>query len=73
MDWYSRKVLSWRIYNTMDTLFCIEALEEAIEKYSTPDIFHSDQGCQFKSIEFNRVFIRIQHQNLYGWKRKLGR
>ena len=51
-DWYSRKVLSWRLSNSMDSLFCIEALEEAIENYGTPEIFNSDQGSQYTSIEF---------------------
>ncbi len=46
MDWYSRRVLSWRVSNTLDTAFCIEALEEALSK-SRPDIFNTDQGSQF--------------------------
>jgi len=44
MDWHSRKVLSWRLSNTMDTDFCIAALEDAVSKYSKPDIFNTDQG-----------------------------
>lgn len=52
IDWYSRKVLSWRLSNTMDTHFCLEALEEAIERYGPPEIFNSDQGSQFTSTEF---------------------
>ena len=52
MDWYSRKVLSWRLSNTMDTSFCLEALEEAIDKYGTPEIFNTDQGSQFTSLDF---------------------
>jgi len=47
MDWYSRKVLSWRISNTMEEAFCIEALREAIAKYGKPLIFNTDQGSQF--------------------------
>ena len=46
MDWASRKVLSWRLSNTLDTSFCIEALEEALMKYGKPDIFNTDQGSQ---------------------------
>jgi transposase InsO family protein len=42
IDWYSRKVLSWRLSNTMDTSFCIEALEDALQHYGLPDIFNSD-------------------------------
>ncbi|WP_412551835.1 IS3 family transposase [Shimia sp. MIT910701] len=49
MDWYSRKVLSWRLSNNMDANFCVEALKEAIAKYGTPEIFNSDQGSQFTS------------------------
>lgn len=52
IDWYSRYVLSWRLSNTLDSCFCIEALEEAIGKYGIPDIFNSDQGVQFTSQEF---------------------
>jgi putative transposase len=52
MDLASRKVLSWRVSNTLDTSFCIEALEEAIEKYGTPEIFNTDQGSQFTSDDF---------------------
>ncbi len=48
IDWFSRYVLSWRLSNTLDTLFCIEALEEAF-KHGIPEIFNMDQGCQFTS------------------------
>lgn len=51
MDWYSRYVLSWRLSNSLDTAFCIEALEEALVK-RRPEIFNSDQGSQFTSDEF---------------------
>ena len=55
MDWHSRKVLSWRLSNTMNTSFCIEALEEALTFYGVPDIFNTDQGSQFTSCEFISV------------------
>ena len=55
MDWHSRKVLSWRLSNTMETDFCVAALEEALEKYGTPDIFNTDQGSQFTSFAFTSV------------------
>lgn len=55
IDWYSRYVLSWRLSNTLDTPFCVEALEEAIERYGQPQIFNTDQGCQFTSLEFTNV------------------
>jgi putative transposase len=49
LDWHSRYVLSWRVSNTLDTGFCLEALEEALAKYGAPEIFNTDQGCQFTS------------------------
>ena len=52
MDWHSRKVLAWRLSNTMDTDFCIEAVEEAIRRYGVPEIFNTDQGAQFTSNGF---------------------
>jgi putative transposase len=52
MDWYSRRVLGWKISNTMDVEFCKRALEEALLNYGTPEIFNSDQGSQFTSKEF---------------------
>jgi len=55
IDWASRKVLSWRLSNTMTTDFCTEALEEAITKYGRPEIFNTDQGSQFTSEEFTGI------------------
>lgn len=55
MDWASRKVLSWRLSNTLDAHFCVEALKEALLKYGAPEIFNSDQGCQFTSEAFTSV------------------
>ena len=55
MDWYSRKVLSWRVSNSMDADFCVEALEEAIRRYGTPEIVNTDQGSQFTSDAFTGV------------------
>jgi putative transposase len=55
MDLASRKVLSWRVSNTLDTSFCIEALEEAIRIYGTPEIFNTDQGSQFTSDDFTGI------------------
>ncbi len=55
IDWYSRKVLSWRLSNTMDTLFCLEALEEALQNNPVPEYFNTDQGAQFTSSEFTSV------------------
>lgn len=55
MDWHSRKVLSWRVSNTMDSDFCVSALKEAIYKYGCPKIFNTDQGSQFTSESFTKV------------------
>jgi putative transposase len=55
MDWHSRKVLSWRLSNSLDAAPCVEALEEALANYGTPEIFNSDQGCQFTSEDFTDV------------------
>ena len=52
MDWASRWVLAWRLSNTLTTDFCIEAVQEAVTRYGTPDIFNTDQGSQFTSLEF---------------------
>jgi putative transposase len=52
IDWYSRKVLAWRLSNTMDTRFCVDCLDEAIKDYGTPEIFNTDQGSQFTSDVF---------------------
>lgn len=55
MDWYSRRVLSWRVSTTLDTSFCVEALEEAIELHGCPEIFNTDQGSQFTSDDFTQA------------------
>ena len=55
MDWYSRRVLSWRVSNTLDSAFCVEALEEALARYGAPEIFNTDQGAQFTSEAFTDV------------------
>jgi putative transposase len=52
MDWYSRYVLAWSVSPTLDGAFCLDALDEALRLYGKPDIFNSDQGCQFTSVEF---------------------
>jgi putative transposase len=52
MDWHSRKVLSWRISNSLDTYFCVEALQEALGRFGPPEILNTDQGAQFTSEAF---------------------
>ncbi len=72
MDWYSRRVLAWRLSNTLSTDFCVEALEEAIARYGAPEIFNTDQGRQFTSAEFTDVLkthgIRISMDGKGCWR-----
>jgi len=58
IDWYSRKVLSWRISNSMDASFCVDCLEDALRSHGAPEIFNSDQGSQFTSDAFTGVLKR---------------
>lgn len=57
MDWHSRYVLSWRLSNSMDASFCIEALEDALLMYGKPNIFNSDQGSQYTSDDFTGLLL----------------
>jgi putative transposase len=57
MDWYSRRVLSWRLSNTLDSSFCVEALDEALSRFGQPEIFNTDQGSQFTAEAFTRVLL----------------
>jgi len=72
VDWASRRVLSWRLSNTLTTDFCMEAVSEAIRKYGTPEIFNTDQGCQFTSGEFTTLLkdngIRISMDGKGCWR-----
>jgi putative transposase len=72
MDWTSRKVLSWRVSNTLDTSFCMEALEEALMKYGKPDIFNTDQGSQFTADSFTAILkahgIKISMDGRNRWR-----
>jgi putative transposase len=72
VDLYSRKVLSWRLSNSMDSGFCEEALEEALEEYGCPAIFNTDQGSQFTGLAFLRMLkargIRISMDGKERWR-----
>lgn len=57
MDWYSRAVLAWELSNTLDAGFCARAVERAIAQYGVPEIFNTDQGCQFTSAEFTQPLL----------------
>ena len=71
IDWYSRKVLSWRLSNTLDDSFCVAALEEALQRFGKPEIFNSDQGSQFTGEAFTNVLkaatIRISMDGKGRW------
>ena len=72
MDWFSRKVLAWRVSITMDTAFCVEAVEEALKRYGVPGIFNTDQGSQFTSEAFTGLLkeagIRISMDGKGSWR-----
>jgi putative transposase len=60
VDWFSRRVLSWRLSITLETAFCIEAVEEALARHGKPDIFNTDQGSQFTSIDFTAILKKAE-------------
>lgn len=72
LDWYSRKVLAWKLSNTLTTGFCVAALQEAIARYGTPEIFNTDQGSQFTDVDFTGVLaahgIRISMDGKGRWR-----
>ena len=72
VDWFSRRVLSWRLSITMETDFCIEAVEEALMKHGKPEIFNTDQGSQFTSAEFTGLLkthdIKISMDGKGAWR-----
>jgi putative transposase len=57
MDWYSRRALAWRLSNTLDTDFCVEALQDALSRFNAPEIFNTDQGSQFTSEDFTGMLL----------------
>jgi putative transposase len=72
LDWASRRVLAWRLSNTLTTDFCLEAVQEALLSYGNPDIFNTDQGCQFTSQEFTGLLkdhgIQISMDGTGRWR-----
>lgn len=72
MDWHSRRILAWRLSNTLTADFCLEAVEEAIARYGTPEIFNTDQGSQFTSAAFIGLLkernIRISMDGRGAWR-----
>jgi putative transposase len=71
MDWATRKVLAWRVSNTMDVTFCVAAVEEALARFGVPEIFNTDQGSQFTSPQFTAVLtdaaVRISMDGRGRW------
>jgi transposase InsO family protein len=59
MDWFTRKVLAWRISNTLEADFCVEALNEAVDRFGPPEIMNTDQGSQFTSFAWTDRLKRI--------------
>ncbi len=72
MDWYSRKVLAWRVSNTLSADFCVEAVQEAIDRFGKPQIFNTDQGSQFSGGQFVSLLtshgIRISMDGKGCWR-----
>ena len=72
LDWYSRKVLTWRLSNTLDTGFCVDCFQEAVRRFGVPEIFNTDQGSQFTSEAFTGLLkqhgIRISMDGKGCWR-----
>ena len=72
IDWFTRRVLSWRVSITLEAAFCIEAVEEALARFGRPEIFNTDQGSQFTSLEFTKVLadagVRISMDGRGSWR-----
>ena len=72
VDQFSRKVLAWKLSITLETEFCLEAVEEALARYGKPEIFNTDQGSQFTSIAFTGLLLKNEI-NQHGWERRPAR
>jgi putative transposase len=72
MDWFTRRILAWRLSNTMEALFCVDAVEEALAQYGSPQILNTDQGSQFTSTEFTGLLsgngIAISMDGKGAWR-----
>ena len=66
VDWFSRRVLAWRVSITMEVEFCLEAVEEALARHGRPEIFNTDQGSQFTSAALHRPAARQRHRDQHG-------
>ena len=72
MDWFSRRVLSWRVSITMEVDFCVDAVDDALARHGRPEIFNTDQGSQFTSVAFTGLLlenaIRISMDGRGSWR-----
>jgi putative transposase len=77
LDWFSSRVLSWRLPITMEAVFCVETLEDALARRGKPDIFNTDQGSQFTGTAFTGVLgangITPRHRRSSAWQLNFGR
>ena len=73
VDWFSRRVLAWRLSITMEAEFCVEALEEALARHGRPEIFNTDQGSQFTSHDFTGVLTQGRDRHQHGRQGRLAR
>ena len=73
LDWFSRRVLSWRVSITMEAAFCVETLEDALARHGKPDIFNTDQGSQFTGPGLHRRARRQRHRDQHGRQGGLAR
>ena len=73
LDWFSRRVLSWRVSITMEAAFCVETLEDALARHGKPEIFNTDQGSQFTGAAFTGALDQQWHRHQHGWQGRLAR
>ncbi len=73
VDWFSRKVLAWRLSITLSADFCVEALEEALARHGNPEVFNTDQGSQFTSTDFTKVLKDAENRDQHGRQGRLAR
>jgi putative transposase len=71
MDWFSRRVLAWRLSITLEVDFCVEALQEAMDRYGKPKIFNTDQGSQFTSCDFTDLLAKKRNRDQHRWQRPI--
>ena len=73
VDWFSRRVLAWRVSITMQVDFCLDAIEEALTRHGRPQIFNTDQGSQFTSADFTGRAVGERDRHQHGRPRRLAR